>query len=282
MDNASSLDWFVSALRDSDTPVAPSVVEELADEYPFFTLPAMLLLKREGGRLDPQLRQRLNAMLALNAPDPDTLFRLVDCESERWASFYPSDEEPRKLTTDDAITTFLENYGHSTPEEDALLERLIFNPTPDYATLLAQEVENTPVPSADTDAPGSQDALINAFIAKGLDATGEVDVPESSMPVVTDDDVRNVTGTPLPPPYIPKAKKTVVAQPRVATQSRGDIPKSSLLSESLAKIYIKQCRYDKAYEIIHSLSLNFPEKSIYFADQLRFLRKLLLNQQYKQ
>ncbi|MDE6378686.1 MAG: hypothetical protein K2K72_08075 [Duncaniella sp.] len=51
----------------------------------------------------------------------------------------------------------------------------------------------------------------------------------------------------------------------------------SSLSESLAKIYIRQKRYDKAFEIIHTLSLNNPKKSSYFADQLRFLRKLMLN-----
>ena len=55
-----------------------------------------------------------------------------------------------------------------------------------------------------------------------------------------------------------------------------------MLSESLAKIYIKRRRYEKAYEIIHTLSLNFPEKSIYFADQLRFLKKLILNNNLKQ
>ncbi|MCM1037565.1 MAG: hypothetical protein NC406_09620, partial [Bacteroides sp.] len=53
----------------------------------------------------------------------------------------------------------------------------------------------------------------------------------------------------------------------------------SLLSESLARIFIKQGRYERAYEIISNLSLNYPKKSIYFADQLRYLRKLMLIQQ---
>ncbi len=64
--------------------------------------------------------------------------------------------------------------------------------------------------------------------------------------------------------------------------SRQAPPPDSMLSESLAKIYIKRRRYEKAYEIIHTLSLNFPEKSIYFADQLRFLKKLILNNNLKQ
>lgn len=47
-------------------------------------------------------------------------------------------------------------------------------------------------------------------------------------------------------------------------------------TETLAKIYIKQGNYDKAIEIITRLNLNYPKKSSYFADQLRFLRKLQL------
>ena len=47
-------------------------------------------------------------------------------------------------------------------------------------------------------------------------------------------------------------------------------------TETLARIYLKQHRYDKALEIIRSLYLNFPNKSIYFADQIRYLEKLVL------
>ena len=46
-------------------------------------------------------------------------------------------------------------------------------------------------------------------------------------------------------------------------------------TETLARIYLKQHRYDKALEIIRSLYLNFPNKSIYFADQIRYLEKLV-------
>jgi len=53
-------------------------------------------------------------------------------------------------------------------------------------------------------------------------------------------------------------------------------------TETLARIYLKQRRYDKALEIIRSLYLNFPNKSIYFADQIRYLEKLVrINQKIK-
>ena len=53
-------------------------------------------------------------------------------------------------------------------------------------------------------------------------------------------------------------------------------------TETLARIYLKQRRYDKALEIIRSLYLNFPNKSIYFADQIRYLDILVrINQKNK-
>ena len=55
----------------------------------------------------------------------------------------------------------------------------------------------------------------------------------------------------------------------------------SYFTETLARIYLKQHRYDKALEIIRSLYLNFPNKSIYFADQIRYLEILVRINQKK-
>ncbi len=54
-----------------------------------------------------------------------------------------------------------------------------------------------------------------------------------------------------------------------------------VFTETLARIYIKQGQYSKALEIIKRLNLNYPKKNVYFADQIRFLEKLILNNKYK-
>ena len=49
----------------------------------------------------------------------------------------------------------------------------------------------------------------------------------------------------------------------------------SYFTETLARVYFSQKRYDKALEIIRVLSLKYPKKSAYFADQIRYIEKII-------
>ena len=74
----------------------------------------------------------------------------------------------------------------------------------------------------------------------------------------------------------PQAPVIAVAE-KPENEDSDELKDEEFLTESLAKIYIKQRRYAKALEIIRKLSLKYPEKNIYFADQIRFLEKLIIN-----
>ena len=58
-------------------------------------------------------------------------------------------------------------------------------------------------------------------------------------------------------------------------------PNEGIFTETLARIYIKQGKYSQALEIIQRLSLVYPKKNAYFADQIRFLKKLIINNKTK-
>ncbi len=64
------------------------------------------------------------------------------------------------------------------------------------------------------------------------------------------------------------------APPKVTSND----PSDTYFTETLARIYIKQGKYAKAIEIIKRISLIYPKKNRYFADQIRFLEKLIVNE----
>lgn len=51
--------------------------------------------------------------------------------------------------------------------------------------------------------------------------------------------------------------------------------RDEFITETLSRIYLKQGHYQKAIDSFKRLSLKFPEKSIYFAQQIEEIKKLL-------
>jgi hypothetical protein len=54
-----------------------------------------------------------------------------------------------------------------------------------------------------------------------------------------------------------------------------DFSEEDMFSETLAKIYLQQHKYKKALQIFRKLNLVFPEKSSYFAAQIREVERLM-------
>ena len=66
-------------------------------------------------------------------------------------------------------------------------------------------------------------------------------------------------------------------EPAEATPHNESSDNGGIFTETLARIYIKQGKYERAYQIIDRLHKQHPQKSAYYVDQLRFLEKLILN-----
>ena len=54
----------------------------------------------------------------------------------------------------------------------------------------------------------------------------------------------------------------------------GDFNSEELMTESLAKILLRQKKYKKAIKAYKILSLKYPEKNVFFAGQIQKIKKL--------
>ena len=237
------------------------------EENPYFIFDGLLELRDHAAGLSAGELRRLKERIALNAADPAAASALANLTGDDWLSLYPAADTLRRPDTGSAIETFLNTFGSQNASETAQLEKLIFNPTPDYATTLAMQEERSDAPAAPAT---EQDAMLDAFIASHPDGTAfAVEAAEAAV------EVASVPPVPQPEPEAP-AVDTAAAKPAPVA------PVSSSLQASLAKSYIRQGRFQKAYDIISELNLNNPEKSAYFADQLRFLQKIIRIQQARE
>jgi len=154
---------------------------------------------------------------------------------------------------------------------------------------------------AETLSPDSPFDLIDAFLSENDEQTDLKKVEIESLPASIDyasyflsDNNDNMENEETPPlqhqEVIDKFLEKEAVSPLKINLKHTDEPEEefseplaesanddSFFSETLAKIYIKQRKYDKALEIIRKLNLHYPEKNRYFADQIRFLEKLIIN-----
>ena len=245
---------IANALENHEQP-SRQWVEQMQRLYPYFNLPAHLYLMRAASHDDHDVD--MLARLAIAAPDRRDLMLTTSLADTVFASFYPPPLPKPEPDTSATIDTFLDNFGSSNPHEIEALEQAIFNPMPDYADILAAQ-EQQQNPSRAVAAQTREDQLINDFIEQSRRE-------------------REAAGS----PQQMHAESDEVAAVADATTAQPSEDDESMLSESLAKIYFNQGKYSKALEIIENINLKFPEKSIYFADQIRFLRKIVLNDEVK-
>lgn len=253
-------------IDDPETPVSKDWMEQAIELYPFSPLPVLLYLKHNNVSAEPDLKERLLGRLAIQCPDRTALYDAVEEDAARFADFYPPEMVFTTPDTDATIDSFLERYGSDNDEEVSILDQQIFNPAPEYDPLLTEsETPDEPQESHEDIANMSeQDARINCFLEQSEGA--------GRFPTLFESDDDGDTAEE------PAKEPAGAAKPKAKPAARKATLRYTTFSESLAKIYIKQGKYAKALEIIENLSLTIPEKSIYFADQIRFLKKLVLNE----
>lgn len=122
--------------------------------------------------------------------------------------------------------------------------------------------------------------LIDSFLSEARAAGADLPAELTYTTTAQSSDYFATEAVPTTTPFTAlttRASTETSSAPSSLEEDEGDDLAEELFTETLAKIYVKQGRYDKALRIINAISLNYPKKNRYFADQIRFLERLIEN-----
>jgi len=229
--------------------------------YPYFQTVRLLMLQNLYLLRDPSFDEELRRA-AIYITDRKIIFNLVEAGHYQLRK---TEQAPARKADDDGqsrtvalIDNFLDSMPKDTGEEDTSSKRKKKRqPTPadaaiDYvAYLLETEDSDDDHDEEQPEVPQMKgQSLIDDFINKD---EGKFSLKET-------------------PEYLPETEDTTVSRKEKGKDGKNE----GYFTETLARIYVKQGRYDKALEIIQKLSEDLPHKKVYFDDQIRFLQKLLI------
>ena len=229
-------------------------LRSIVARYPYFQTARLLLLNNLYLLHEPDFGAELRRSV-LYISDRAALNRLIEGYMDRVLP----DEVPEQETAGlDRTLSLIDAFLGTLPDEaDAL--HLPIDAVGDYATRFlvgGVEEEEQPVEVA----PAEDMDLIDRFISH--QSVVDESVPKQSAAISPD-------------------TEEPVGIEEKGIENEEESLDESYFTETLAKIYIKQRKYSRALEIIRSLYLKYPEKNIYFADQIRFLEKLIINNNSK-
>ncbi len=267
-------------------------LEELMVKYPYFQVVHLLYLQNLKRLNDPRFEEQLH-ISALYIFDRKVLYRLMQNTPVGDYPVVPAEEEednrnPVLAPTVEAESETLQpgDVISFVPEEN---ETPVDATTNQVGTAISEEhLDTTSTDAADNDAPEvaptEQPAVVRRTPSP-LEATTDymqylLQVESTSLPDVTDVPLE---GQGLIDSFLEKHESDdrmylgdeEMYEPVLEPQLDVDAD-DGIFTETLASIYIKQGRYLKAIEIIRKLSLKYPKKNRYFADQIRYLEKLII------
>lgn len=170
-------------------------------------------------------------------------------------------KKPIKKYASDTTSRILDDLLDTAAPAPLPRRRIKADPATDYMAYLMQEEEAAP---AEESSLGRLDTLIDGFITSyesGIKLSENPSTPEG----ILDD-----------PDELQEEEETTAAEPVATTTEAEPEPESKTLTQTLANIYIKQGKYERALDILTRMNANPATATPYSADQIRFLQKLLI------
>ena len=218
--------------------------------HPYFQTVRLLMLQNLYLLHDPSFDEELRRA-AIYVTDRKAIFQMIEAAHYQLRQQLSSSTSTTSQTSSTSPTRtidLIDNFLDSIPQEESD-KKVQRKPTPvdasvEYVAYLLSSEETEQHTSNAPDMKGQE--LIDNFLEQ---EQGRILLNE--LPQYTQETVNN--------------------------ENADEEVEEEYFTETLARIYIKQGHYEKALGIIERLSERYPKKNAYFADQMRFLEKLIIN-----
>lgn len=262
--------------------------------YPYYQTARLLMLQNLYLLHDPSFDEELRRA-AIYISDRKVIFQMVEAAHYQLKSQNTNRHEAVEgKPKSDRTSSLIDHFLHSIPTEAEEREKEPEEkrkPTPadaavDYVAYLMETETET-----EHEQPSRTIALIDDFIEEGgfkLHKDKEEDDQEDAQEAPSASDSGIASGNANASDSADAADGTnasdvadVNANAGAKPADAADADSGGVFTETLARIYIKQGKYERAYQIIDRLYKQHPQKSAFYVDQLRFLEKLMLNEKKK-
>lgn len=252
--------------------------------YPYYQTARLLMLQNLYLLHDPSFDEELRRA-AIYISDRKVIFQMVEAAHYQLKS--QNSNRPEAVEgkpKSDRTSSLIDHFLHSIPTEAEEREKEPEEkrkPTPadaavDYVAYLMETETET-----EHEQPSRTITLIDDFIEEGgfklhkdkeeEEEKQECEEKEEEKQESEEADASQDTSTVEDGDAASKDKASDKAD-------AADADGGGVFTETLARIYIKQGKYERAYQIIDRLYKQHPQKSAFYIDQLRFLEKLMLNE----
>ena len=262
--------------------------------YPYYQTARLLMLQNLYLLHDPSFDEELRRA-AIYISDRKVIFQMVEAAHYQLKSQNSNRHEAVEgKPKSDRTSSLIDHFLHSIPTEAEEREKEPEEkrkPTPadaavDYVAYLMETETAT-----EQEQPSRTIALIDDFIEEGgfkLHKDKEEDDQEDAQEAPSASDSGIASGNANASDSADASDGTnasdvadVNANAGAKPADAADADSGGVFTETLARIYIKQGKYERAYQIIDRLYKQHPQKSAFYVDQLRFLEKLMLNEKKK-